>query len=215
MTRYAFPDVPIATGVPDVARSAIGAAQVSGILSTIQRYDVFGLTDIYFGPKWQILDKSGNPIITPDSVLAIEYRGEQKVATHPVENGSFSSYNKVAIPFDLRIRVTCNGQGKHSRSDFLAKIQSMLNSTDLYSVSTPDVVYKSVNLEHFDYRRESRGGVSLITAEMWFTEIRQRVSDSGQNVAQPSAAKTISIGSLSVTLPTQQQIASYIKSAIQ
>src|SRR5690348_14896318 len=39
--------------------------------------------------------KSGTPVLTPDSVLSLEWHGEERISDYPVQNGQFASYNKV------------------------------------------------------------------------------------------------------------------------
>lgn len=116
---------------------------------------------------------TSNAAIIPDSVPSIGHRDQSRVSNYPVENGGFASFNKVEVPYDFRIRLTCMGTNM-TRADFLAQLKVMKKSIDLYDVSTPEMLYASCSLVAYEMERDSRnGGVSMITAELYFQEIRQ------------------------------------------
>lgn len=143
--------------------------------------------------------KSGRPVLTPDSVLSLEWHGEERISDYPVQNGQFVSYNKVKVPFDLRIVMTCQGLNyvqdalkpvtqsldqalsniglafgqPMSRDAFLRQLDTMLDSTDLYDVVTPDKVYSNVNLVAYNHAKRNDEGGTLIIAELMFREVRE------------------------------------------
>lgn len=148
---------------------------------------------------------STSPVITPDSVLSLEYKGESRIGDFPIEQGGFSSFNKVDVPFDIRMVMACGGQNylqsalqtvtqtvdtyvnsvlgtafgqPMTRADFLAQLKLMRKSLDLYDIVTPDETYMGVNLVHYDYAKKNDNGAVMIIAECWFREIRQTVSAS-------------------------------------
>jgi len=144
-------------------------------------------------------NKSGNPVLTPDSVLSLEWHGEERISDYPVQNGQFVSYNKVKVPFDLRMVMTCQGKNviqdalqsvtqslnqalsniglafgqPMSRDAFLRQLDEMLASTDLYDVVTPDKVYQNVNLVAYNHAKKNYEGGTLIIAELMFREVRE------------------------------------------
>lgn len=225
MSLIDFPNVPIAPGVPDLRRSAIGIGAVSGVLQKLQRYDIFGILESAFSSPWLILDSNGASVIRPDSVVSFEYRGQERIATHPVEvipasgsagvSGSFASYNKVEMPFDIRMRITCNGQGSMTREQFFTTLDKMKKSLDLYTIVTPDFIYKNVNLENVDYRRTAQSGVSLVTCDLWFMEIRVSAQSKYSNVSEPAAAATTNNGTTTTEAPTDNQTSQYLSCPIQ
>lgn len=202
MPLIVYPDVPRALGVPDVNRLAQVATSFSTDISVLSGGDGPGIDAGDQFSAWQILDQSGSPVIVPDSVIGFEYRGDQRVASHPVERGSFTVYNKTASPFDVRLRMTCGGQESMTRDQFIAQLDAMCDSIDLYTIVTPDRVYESVNLDHVDYRRESRNGVTLLTVEAWFTEIRVTATKTYSSTAAPSGASTTSTGTVQPSAPS-------------
>lgn len=196
MPNIPYPNVPQLPGVPALSRSN-NAQFVAAALTIVGEILPLGL----FGTKWGIVAQDGSTSLTPDSFVDFEYRNERKVPTYPIEDGSFQSYNKVALPFDCRVTVTCSGNGKMSKQAFLEAIQGLLNSLTLVDIVTPNATYESCNLVHVDYRREARQGATLIMAQLWFQEIRI-AQQPVVPTAAPSGAKTKSFGQLSPTSPS-------------
>lgn len=207
MALIPYPDVPNVPGVPNVPRQ-IGAVLPDNVDQLSSDSTSYNPT-----PQWAITDSTGNTALSPDSVIEFEYRGEMKICSHPVEQGSFSSYNKIAVPFDVRMVLSCNGNGPMSREQFLSAIETMRESTDLVSIVTPDDVYDNCNLVHVDYRRDARQGVSLIMVQLWFQEVRQG-SSTTTSTAQPDGADPSQQGQVSPVNPTTQQQSAYNDTAI-
>lgn len=204
MPLIEFPNVPIAPGVPNIRRSIIGIGQQTGILSAIEGADVFGLLDGIMGPRWGIYDATGALVIEPDSVVAFDYRGEHMISKYPVEDGSFSSYNKVARPYDIRLLMSCDGKGRMTKEQFLQTLELMRESTDLYDLVTPDFAYENVNLIGIDYRRQSSGGVSLLLVDVRFEEVRVTAT-AVYSSKEPAGAKPASGGSVGAAEPATEQ----------
>lgn len=209
MSLIDFPDVPLVPGVPNMRRSAYGIAAQSGILGKVLSNDVFGLLGAALAPTWAIHDKNGKVAIRPDSVAAFEYRGESRLAGYPVEQGGFSTYNKVQMPFDMRIRMTCDGSGSMSREQFLTSLEYLKASLELYTIVTPDKAYTGANLVDFDYQRTSRNGVSLLTVDAVFSEVRETATAVYISPAQASGADTVNTGVVRTATPTDQQARVY------
>jgi len=196
MPNIPYPNVPPLPGVPALARSN-NAQFVAAALTIVGEILPLGL----FGTKWGIVDKNGSTVIVPDSFVDFEYREERKIPNYPIEQGSFQSYNKVSLPFDCRVTVSCSGNGKMSKQAFLTAVQALLNSLDLVSVVTPNITYDNCNLVHVDYRREARQGATLLLAQLWFQEVRI-AQKAALPTSAPSGAKSSSFGQLSPTTPT-------------
>jgi len=224
-----FPNVPQVPGVPDLRRAAVGIGAVSGVLGKIAGVDYFGFLDGALGPQWGIYDKQSKVAIVPDSVVAFEYRGEQRISKYPVELGSFSSYNKIAMPYDIRILMTCSGSmgsqlsdltsrlqgnGAMTKEAFLAKLEEMKASTDLYDLVTPEATYQNVNLVRFDYRRQATNGATMLLVDAQFEEVRVTATATYAATAQAYGAPQKSIGTVKAGEPTAQQAAAFDATAI-
>lgn len=140
----------------------------------------------------------------PNSIVSLDYRGEARIAIYPIEKGQFSAYNKVQMPFDVRLRMTCDGQGEQSRSDFLANLDKLKASLELCTIITPDFTYANLNLERYDYKRESHNGVTLLTVDAMFMEIRQAAS-AVYSPSEPQGSTLVSTGVVNTFKPTAAQ----------
>ena len=194
MPLIPYPNVPNLPGVPGLNRNSAG--YVAAALTIVGELLPLGL----FGQKWAIINKSGAAALSPDSFVDFEYREEHKIPNYPIEQGSFRSYNKISLPFDIRITVTCSGNGRMKKSQFLAAIDKLLFGLDLVSVVTPEVTFMNCNLVHVDYRRESNRGATLIIAQLWFQEVRIAQS-AALPTTQPQGAAPQPLGQLSPTTP--------------
>ena len=101
-----FPNVPPLPGVPNLRRAVTGVLTRTGLLPAIRGLDRFGLLDMLMGPQWGVFDESGIVMLQPDTIAAVEYKGDYEIANHPVEEGGFASYNKVAKPFEISGQLT-------------------------------------------------------------------------------------------------------------
>lgn len=193
MPNIPYPNVPNLPGVPALSRSN-NAQFVAAGLTILGEILPLGL----FGQKWGIVANGGSAALTPDSFIDFEYREEAKIPIYPLQNGAFQSYNKVGLPYDIRLTVTCSGNGKMSKGAFIQGIDKLLTGLTLVDIVTPDATYKNTNLIHVDYRRDATNGATLLIAQLWFQWVRV-VSNPTVPTAQPSGTPTSSFGQLSPT----------------
>ncbi|HBW3346579.1 phage baseplate protein [Klebsiella pneumoniae] len=217
MPNIAFPDVPDVAGVPSVARSAMGI-DYGTVLSAISGASPLAIVESITAPQWGLyLPDSTEQVIYPDSVVSFEYRGEAIVSDYPIEEGGFKSYNKIQVPFDIRIRMTCEGQGTLSsavtalasgasgvkkgmtRQGFINTLEGLKKSLELLDLITPDKVYHSLNLVHFDYKRTNDEGVTLLVVDAYLREIQQSATATYKTVSSDSAADTKEGGTVNAT----------------
>ncbi len=198
MATITFPNVPNVAGVPDLKRAAYAILQRTGLTGIIQNADQFGLLDAYLALEWGIY-KDGSRVIIPDAFIGMEYRGKQVIASHPVEQGSFSSYNKVAVPYDIKVVLACSGAQNIVRQlivdypqkdEFLAKLESMKASLDLYTIATPDASYVNANLVEYNYGRYATNGATMIKAELYFREVQVKSATTVGTMTTVSASST-------------------------
>lgn len=133
---------------------------------------------LFKGDQWGIFDSDMNRVAPWDSVVKLDYRHEMKISDFPVERGAFASYNKVQVPFDIRVSFAIGGgagggkTGIAGREQFLAQIEFAVKSLQMYTVITPEAYYPEANLIHMEYSRESRRGLNLLVVEVWVQEVR-------------------------------------------
>ncbi len=89
-----------------------------------------------------------------------------------------------------------------TREAFLSAMRSLKSFVDLRSVSTPDAVYKSLNLVQFDYRRTSTNGVTLLTVNASFQEVRVTATAKYTKTAAPAGATMVNNGGVKAEAPT-------------
>lgn len=215
MPLIEFPDVPQIDGVPDLNKSAVGLAVLTGVAAQLEKYDylndIFGRTQprpktvTPWEGQWGIYTKNGEIALPCDSIVGIEFKREFMVATHPVEKGEFASYNKIARPFDVGVTMTCGGKKLLSREAFLLACEQIQDDLELYDVVTPDKVYESVTMGHFDYSRKSLNGVSLLTVEAYFVEVRETATASYSLTKKPDGYKTQNNGAATIAPATKGQ----------
>ena len=221
MSNIPYPDVPNLPGVPPVNRAgqqAIGAglavaAELYQLYKDLKNtppkypkqkdnFSVWGIlyaSDEKISYNVKVRKLTGTYALEPDSFVKFEYKKDNKIPNYPIEQGSFQTYNKVSLPYEIKLVVTKNG----SISPFIVKINELVNSTTLLTIVTPDAVYKTTNLIHFDYRKEARNGAVLLIGELTFQEVRIAPNPSAPTTS-PQGAKTTPLGQVS-PLPTLTQ----------
>ena len=122
----------------------------------------------------------GSPVVTFDSFVAFDYRQGWALSDYPVERGGFQTYDKVQLPYDVRVKFA-SGKSEQNRERLLASVDQVAKSLQLYDVHTPEKIFRSVNVQHYDFRRTATNGVGLIVVEMWLLEVRVTVNDSQSN----------------------------------
>jgi len=205
MSLIDFPNVPIAPGVPDVRRSITGIEAIVGTIGLVENLDQLGIIDAIIGPRWGIYDQDGNITIEPDTVVNFAYRGEEKLATHPTEEGNFSTYNKVAMPYDIKMTIACNGQGQTTRQNLLKRLDDLKSSIDLFEIVTPYASYGNVNMISYDYRQQSNKGVNLLMVEMQFQEVRETARSVSPPTQEPAGGLYSSIGTVKAREPARSE----------
>lgn len=215
MPRIKFPNVPPLPGVPNLNRLAVGALTRTGILPALRGLDRFGLLDAFFGPQWGVFDKSGAAVLKPDTVVSVEYKGDEEIMSHPVEQGGFASYNKVSKPSEITVVMTCSGNNGQSREDFLAALENLKFHLDLLNIVTADHAYEGYNLVHYDYKRSAQNGVSLLTVNCRFQEVRETATIEYTETKQPDGQKAQGGGTVSTTPASNSAAAAASKKAVQ
>ncbi len=201
-----YPLVPNVAGVPTLLRSVATIADTAtggylGISDALD--DLIGADPVL----WGVFDDSGNPVALADSVISFDYRNSSRISDYPVEQGAFASYNKVANPYDAKVRMVCGGS-EADRALFISALDAAAKSLDLYTVTTPEVTYENANIENFDYKREIKNGAYMIIADIYLREIRESATAAFSSPQQPTGAdpqsqgqvQTYSVDSPSVTV---------------
>lgn len=181
----------MANGIPQLLN------QISNLTSEISL--VTSDFTLLFSPlsfAWGIyLAGTNTPVIVPTSFVSFDYDKEYNISNYPVEQGSFSSYNKVTMPYYVNVRM-CAAESAANRSDFLNTLDQIANSTDLYDVITPEKIYLNASITKYDYSRSASGGAGMIIADIKLIEIRTTASTTFNHTSQASDAPSTNTGQL-------------------
>lgn len=192
-----YPRVPNVPGVPQLLRRLPSAppsivATVAGIGSLARaflsknQWGIFKHQDPPTGEGKKLPDGTVQlpevvvvakrlPAITPDSYLDFDFNQEWSVTTAPTQQGGFADYNRVASPFEVKVRVVKNGS-LTQRKAFLQEIED-LGTTQLYDIFTPEKTYLNCNFVRSEIsRRGEKGAYSLNMVDLYFREIRPVVA---------------------------------------
>lgn len=199
ITMILYPDVPIAPGVPPVLRAVGAVIETVALLA-----EDAALPLSLIAPSWGIFDQSGAPVALADAVLSFDYRREHRVSDYPIEQGGFSTYNKVQRPYESRVALAKGGP-EDERASFLAAVGGAVDSLDLFAIVTPEFTYPSASLVSYDFRREARQGATLLVVEIGLTEIRVTGGTLYSQTAQPDGAAAVNGGTVQPQTPTPAQ----------
>lgn len=187
-----YPAVPNAPGVPPLLRDVAKIADTA----TFGLLGISDALDLLIGAEpvqWGVFDQAGQPVALADSVVSFEYRNGSRISDYPLEQGAFASYNKVANPYDVRVRMV-RGGSDDDRSVFIASLEAAAKTLDLYTILTPEKRYLNANIENWDYRRERGNGGYLIIADLYIREVRETATAAFSAPKTPAAADSQSQG---------------------
>ncbi|MCY1196906.1 hypothetical protein D9M72_82620 [compost metagenome] len=189
MPLIPFPNVPQVPGVPAVLRDLTVPS-----VSELANLGLGALAAFIFGvPRWGVYDQDGQQVLEFDTFLGIRFRDGSRISSFPVEQGTFSTFNKVDTPYDAAMRFAHSGD-MDSRAALLDKLTELKSSVELFSVVTPEKSYPSANVVAYSYERSPRTGPSQLVVELYVEEVRQTaVGDFGET-AEPGGAEEESNG---------------------
>ena len=225
MSLIPFPNVPNLPGVPQVARAANGALNAAlPVLGTAAAVGALWRA-LFVTTQWGIYkqtpppkpDATGvptvtvtaklTPVITPDSILDFGYHNEYDISDYPIEEGSFTNYNKVANPYEASVRMA-KGGSESDRRTFLSQIDQITASLDLFYILTPEKTYVNVNPYRNEVTRRGAGGAFYLSeVDLFFKEIRTstpqytNTSTATTNAQDPSAQPVQNVGTVAGDTP--------------
>ncbi len=146
----------------------------------------------------------GVPNIIPAtaSMIDFEYAQDWPLSNYPQEQGAFQSYDKVTLPFDVKVRAASGGDPS-ARQAFLSTCLSIANSLSLFDIVTPEMTFTSVNCTHIEWNRSARRGQTLIVVDFWFQWISVSSSTNFTNTQQPGDSGQQASGNVQAQTPSQ------------
>jgi hypothetical protein len=208
-----YPNAPAFPGVPGLKRDPLAIVSVIQLVAA----DAATIADLFAGPRWGIFTKDGLPLVVADTITAVDFRIEARVSDYPVESGGFQSYDKVMLPYDMRVEMTCGGthpgaisgaitsalggQASMDKTLFLSNLTHAQASLDVFLVLTPDSSYPNMNIVHYDYRRTRERGASMLHVEVWLQEIRDTATQQFISTQSPTSQADQNQGTQQPTAP--------------
>lgn len=150
---------------------------------------------LFPGAVWGVFNSGGTSrAIELSSVVEVDVSADSRVSDYPVQTGSFVSYNKVANPNFITLRVTKDGS-ETSRVELLQWLEENKKDTTLFDILTPESRYSSMTLVGYRLSRSARSGAAMIVADTLWQEVRQieaqysttRIQDDQDQPTTPTA----------------------------
>lgn len=168
-----------------------------------------------FGDYWGIFGQNGIPLLLADNVVSLKTTHTSKVANAPLEQGSFTSYNKVQEPFTLTVQFSKGSDGVFGRGAFLGLLDALAKSHDLFIVITPEAVYPNCAIVGYDLAREASNGARLLKVNVHLAEVRlvevaytKTQSDSAQAEVDNGKQNTHTVANQKMEAQQEQSILS-------
>lgn len=156
-------------GIPKLLFPSPRAIALTFLGNTANRFYEF----LFPTPNWGVYKKgTTQKAFDVSSVVELDIGGESNVSDYPVEDGSFTTYNKMIMPNMFAIRMTRDGSTE-LRTAFLNWLESSKNNFDLFDVMCPERTYRNGTLKSYRITRTSASGAAMIVADCIFQEIRQ------------------------------------------
>lgn len=178
-------------GAPNLLNGIVkrtGITLLGNVVSTLWDY-------LFPGAIWGVF-KTGSTsrAIELSSVIEVDLAADSRVSDYPIQTGSFVSYNKVANPNIITLRVTKDG-AETSRLELIQWLEQQKNDTTLFDILTPEYRYLNMTLVGYRISRSARSGAAMITADTLWQEVRQisaqysttRIEDDEDQPTTPTA----------------------------
>lgn len=202
------------------------------LLSAINSGSIFSVINSTLYPSWGItynkVDEtltgviSGTTVFEPTGWVSAEPVGDAAIVNAPIEKGSYTSYNKVRRPAELRVVFALEGWSAYSgalpnitnfstlsRAGLLSTLDTMKNTACTYDIETPDRVYEGYDLAHYDYSVSAKAGLTLLKVSATFQQVMDiaEVSLSSNTTANsPTSNDASSVNSAILTTNGQSSV---------
>lgn len=122
------------------------------------------------GGQWAVLEENGQSALSFTSFLDVQFRGEGKALSYPLEEGAFANHNKTKNPRSLSVSLGVQGGGEEF-GKILDQLEEYRSKAARLTVVTPAMVYSSFTLESFSYEQRSDNGANMLIASLNLVEV--------------------------------------------
>jgi hypothetical protein len=178
----------------DILNSLLSADIVSGEFDNTSQWGIF---------------LNGSMVVTAESVNSFAYKEDWPLSTYTVEQGAFQTYDKIHLPYEVRVRFSTGGS-LAERSALIDSIDSIDGDYNLYDVVTPEKTYISCNITHVDYDR-SNGIAGLLVINVYLWEVNASATPQYNsatplaNTQSPTSTDQTNNGTVQAGPPTAQE----------
>ncbi len=169
------------------------------------------------GPQWGLY-KNGAPVVIADNVVALDFKGDYDLCDYQLEEGGFQTYNKVYVPFGVRLRFSAGGSAEN-RKTLIESVDAIAGDLELYDAVTPEKIYSGVNIIHQGLTRTAERGLGLVQMDVWAEQVRvdatatfSTPTDSKpvKNPKNPQSKSAVSSGTVQAVTPSTAQSAAFL-----
>jgi len=188
-----MPNIPNVPGVPPLLGYGLNSVALLAA-------DIVTAINLVLGNTGWGIFLNGQKAFDYNSVVDFDYKQDWPTSDYPVEDGGFQSYDKIELPWDVRVRVA-SGETVADRGLLLGQIRAAAKTLNLYDVVTPEMTYRSCNITHIDYKRTAYNGVGLLMIDIWFIEVRVTSTTTYSTTQSPTTTGQQNTGSVSPQTP--------------
>ena len=125
--------------------------------------------------KYTIYYSQGLRDFLPESagILELQKVADTSVPHAPIEDGSFSAYNKIPVPNRVSVKIAHEGEDI-DRLLFEADLDEARTSTSLFLISTPTGFFSDMTLESYSQTIATLDGHYIAIYDCEFVEIQLR-----------------------------------------
>lgn len=118
----------------------------------------------------------------------VQARKDSQITNYPVENGNFTSVNKVSLPNTVQLDIIQSGTDDEIRR-IDQRLSTLLNSVITVDVVTPTFTILGVNLITYDVRISNDTGLGVLAGSLTFQEVRSVQARYSEITLPPSSVR--------------------------
>ncbi|GBQ07272.1 phage baseplate protein [Saccharibacter floricola] len=156
-------------------------------------------------------------ILGASHVETLEMSKSSTLSTAPQEDGAFLSYNKIKNPYQVTLRLICDGSESGNmwenmlpgfvrglmgdgidsvKKAFIKELDSIVDDTGLYYVSTPEKMYSNANIISYRIKRASDGTSDMLVIDITLQEVRSAKTSGWVKTKYPQGAPKQNTGTV-------------------
>lgn len=153
--------------------------------------------------QWLLADKSGKEILAVKSVIEVGVKSDGNAVFEPIEQGSFSTYNKTRAPLEIQAVLGFEGTVQDLMG-VIDDLQKLKENAVKFSLVTPYKEFENMTLERFDTKFQREDGIGSLYANCILIEVKENAVEYSSK--DPSDYKTVHTGATTTTSSQNQEV---------